>query len=216
MCAGMLSLPFALSLTGVIPGTTLMAIAAGMAGFGLHLLTKCGELVCNRDGTFAALARHTYPRLAPVFEAAVALKCLGVAIGYLTIIADLIPVIIQAFAKSDGTEAWYYSRFIWVSIIVGGIAPVTYMQRIDSLKYTSFLGLVGVAYLLILSIVMYVQAVSRTGSFLANAALFVRLSVGSFRAFPIMVFAFTCPQNVRNPLGQGPCDVACVDAADPE
>lgn len=177
-----------------------MIIASTMAMFGLHLLTKASELVCNRDATFAALSSHTYPRLAPVFEVAIALKCLGVAISYLTIIGDLIPTIFEAFIPSDPSTSgtrWFYSRFIWMSVIVGAIGPVTFMKRIDSLKYTSFLGLVGVAYLLILSIIMYIQAVFKTGSILADAKLFVNLSIGAFRAFPIMVFAFTCPQNVN-------------------
>lgn len=197
----MLSLPFALSLTGVIPGGALMIIAATMAVFGLHLLTKAAELVCNRDATFTALSSHTYPRLAPVFEIAIALKCLGVAISYLTIIGDLIPTILEAFIPSDpkGGTRWFYSRFIWMSVIVVAIGPVTFMKRIDSLKYTSFLGLIGVAYLLTLSVLMYIQAVFNTGSILGDAKLFVTLSIGAFRAFPIMVFAFTCPQNVQYP-----------------
>lgn len=196
----MLSLPFAFSLVGVIPGSALMLTAASMAIFGLHLLTRSGELVCNRDATFAALAGHTYPRLAPVFEGAIALKCIGVAISYLTIIGDLIPGIFKAFTGSlstDDTPRWYYSRFIWVTIVVAAISPVTFMKRIGSLKYTSFLGLIGVAYLLVLSVAIYIIAMFDTGSLFADAKFFVKLSIGSFRAFPIMVFAFTCPQNVK-------------------
>src|SRR4051812_32787315 len=106
----MLSLPFAFSLVGVIPGTGLVLIAATMAGFGLHLLTKACNLVCNRAGSFAALASHTYPKLSPVFDLAIALKCTGVAISYLTIIADLIPETMRAFT-GDSSEVvagkWY-------------------------------------------------------------------------------------------------------------
>lgn len=194
--AGMLSLPFAFSLVGIFPGTALLVLATAMTIFGLYLLAKASYEVCDRTGSFAALSAVSYPRLTPLFDLAVALKCLGVSIGYLKIIGDLLPATIKGFQSSSDESAWYLNRIIWVSAITAGIAPVTFMKRMDSLKYTSFLGLMSVVYLLVLSVVMYIQTIMTTGSIFGYGALITKLDISSFRAFPIMVFAFCCHQNL--------------------
>lgn len=194
--AGMLSLPFAFSLVGIIPGTILMCLAAVMSAFGLYVLTKASYEVSNRDGSFATLAAATYPRLAPLFDLAVALKCLCVLIGYLKIIGDLLPATIQAF--SSNTEvSWYESRLLWVTAISLFISPVVFMRRMDSLKYTSFLGMISVAYLLVLSAVLWGTTMVSTGNIFGYGSLFTPISLISLRSYPIMVFAFCCHQNVR-------------------
>lgn len=194
---GMLSLPFAFSLVGILPGAFLLFLATAMSIFGLYLLAKASHQTCNRDGSFAALSAVTYPRLAPVFDGAVALKCLGVAIGYLKIIGDLLPETIKGFTNNTTSGgAWYLNRVMWVSVIVVCISPATFMKRIDSLKYTSFLGLMSVAYLLVLSIITWIQSFAETGNLFGYGQLITKLTPSSFRAFPIMVFAFCCHQNL--------------------
>lgn len=193
----MLSLPFALSLVGLVPGALLMAAAALMSAFGLYLLAKASYVVCDRTGSFATLSAATYPRLAPVFDLAVALKCTGVAIGYLKIVGDLLPATVRGLVPvAAGAAPWYLGRLLWVTAVVVAIAPVTFMRRMDSLKYTSFLGLLSVAYLLGLSAVLWVRAAGATGRLLGHCRLVVPVRLGSLRAFPIMVFAFTCHQNL--------------------
>ncbi len=196
----MLSLPFAFSLVGIIPGVGLLLLATTMSIFGLYLLAKASYEVCDRNGSFAALSAVTYPRLTPLFDTAVALKCLGVAIGYLKIVGDLLPETIKGLsttAKPDEYNPWYLNRIIWVSIIVAGISPVTFMKRMDSLKYTSFLGLVSVLYLLTLSLTMWFQTIASTKSLFGYGSLVAPFSISAFRSFPIMVFAFCCHQNVN-------------------
>lgn len=169
-----------------------------MSIFGYFLLVKSSYEVCGRKGGFGPLATASYPKLSPVFDFAVAFKCLGVAIGYLKIIGDLIPEMIQGFSSKplNGTLPWYMNRIVWVTVTLVAVSPTAFMKRMDSLKYTSFLGLISVIYLVVLSVVMWIGTIGSTGSFIGYGKLFVKLTPSCFRAFPMMVFAFGGQQNV--------------------
>lgn len=199
----MLSLPFAFSLVGILPGILLFIVAASMSIFGYFLLVRSSYEVCGRKGGFGPLASASYPKLAPVFDFAVAFKCLGVAIGYLKIIGDLIPEMIQGLKSSPVPKdavPWYMNRIVWVTVTLMAISPTAFMKRMDSLKYTSFLGLTSVIYLVVLSSVMWIRTIGSTGSFIGYGKLFTKLTPSCFRAFPMMVFAFGGQQNVPSGL----------------
>lgn len=169
-----------------------------MSIFGYFLLVRSSYEVCGRRGGFGPLAYASYPRLAPVFDFAVAFKCLGVAIGYLKIIGDLIPEMIQGFIRVPKNDPpWYMHRIFWVSMTLLAISPTASMKRMDSLKYTSFLGLTSVLYLGVLSIVMWIGTIGKTRSLIGHGQLFTKLTPSCFRAFPMMVFAFGGQQNVQ-------------------
>lgn len=204
--AGMLSLPFAVSLVGILPAAILLIISLIMAVLGLFFLALCADRVCNRDATFASVSKHTFPSLSPLFDAAIAIKCVGVAISYLSIVADLLPIVIEAIffdgletgtQPTSGAGKVFTSRLFWVSATVLGIAPVVFLPKMDSLKYTSFFGLGSVAYLLVLSFVLLGQQWKELGNpFGQGFALFVPLTWSSMKSFSIFVFAFTCHQNL--------------------
>jgi amino acid permease len=69
-----------------------MIIYAGVtSALGLYFLSQCAERVGGRNHTFSSLSQVIWPKLGVVFDAAVAIKCLGVATSYLIIIGDIIP-----------------------------------------------------------------------------------------------------------------------------
>lgn len=76
------------------------------------------------------------------------------------------------------------------------VIPLSFLRRLDSLKYTSVIALISIGYLVIL--VLY--------HFLKGDTLEERGDVRVFKwagpvetlaAFPVIVFAYTCHQNVR-------------------
>lgn len=70
----------------------------------------------------------------------------------------------------------------------------------DSLKYTSFLGLGGVAYLFVLSLVMFLGYNASLSQSISNIKLFVPFTFSSLSAFATFVFALNCHQNVPDRL----------------
>lgn len=74
--------------------------------------------------------------------------------------------------------------------------PLSYLRRLDSLKYTSIAALVSISYLVVLVVYHFVK-----GDTIADRGP-VRVihwagPVATLGSLPVIVFAFTCHQNVR-------------------
>src|SRR5947208_2878014 len=93
--AGLLAMPSALSKMGIFLGIFVIAWAGLTSGFGLYLQTRCARYVDRGHVSFAALSQLTYPNLSVLFDAAIAIKCFGVAVSYLIIIGDLMPGVVE-------------------------------------------------------------------------------------------------------------------------
>ena len=115
MGSGMLAMPLALSRMGIILGTIVILWAGLTAGFGLYLQTKCARYLDRGAASFFALSQITYPNLAVLFDAAIAIKCFGVGVSYLIIIGDLMPGVVRGFSEDAGGVAFLVDRRFWVT-----------------------------------------------------------------------------------------------------
>lgn len=75
------------------------------------------------------------------------------------------------------------------------VIPLSYLRRLDSLKYTSIAALVSMAYLVVLVVYHFVK-----GDTMADRGP-IRVGhwagpVPTLSSLPVIVFAFTCHQNV--------------------
>lgn len=73
--------------------------------------------------------------------------------------------------------------------------PLSFLRRLDSLKYTSVIALVSIGYLVILVVYHFVK-----GDTIADRGpvKYLRWSsaIDALGSFPVIVFAYTCHQNV--------------------
>jgi amino acid permease len=81
------------------------------------------------------------------------------------------------------------------------VIPLSFLRRLDSLKYTSVIALVSIAYLVVLVVAHYLK-----GDTIADRGT-VRVfqwagPVSTLAAFPVMVFAYTCHQNMFSILNE--------------
>jgi amino acid permease len=81
------------------------------------------------------------------------------------------------------------------------VIPLSFLRRLDSLKYTSIIALFSIAYLVILVVAHYIK-----GDTLADRGT-VRVfewagPVPALAAFPVIVFAYTCHQNMFSILNE--------------
>lgn len=81
------------------------------------------------------------------------------------------------------------------------VIPLSFLRRLDSLKYTSIIALFSIAYLVILVVAHYFK-----GDTLADRG-HVRVfqwsgPVSALAAFPVIVFAYTCHQNMFSILNE--------------
>jgi amino acid permease len=137
------------------------------------------------------------PKFVWLIDAAVAIKCFGVATSYLVIIGGVMPEAMQAMGSS-----WpWQDRHLWISLSLGLVAPIAFQNSLEILKFTSTLSVVFVSFvtLVIISFAFPssgLDACSSGGSdcvgqkFAANPD-----GLALAGALPLFIFAFTCQQN---------------------
>jgi amino acid permease len=75
------------------------------------------------------------------------------------------------------------------------VIPLSFLRRLDSLKYTSLVALVSIAYLVVLIVYHFIK-----GDTMADRGDIRVIEWGGLiqvlKSFPVIVFAYTCHQNV--------------------
>ena len=188
--SGMLAMPSAIASVGFVPGALVICLFGYASFFGLHLLAKCA-VYTGRHSSFNAISRLTYPNAAIFFDFAIAIKCFGVAVSYLIIVGDLMPQAMLNMFDIDESHLFANRRF-WISCCMAIVVPFSFLRRLDSLKYTSFIALTAIVYIFMLVIFFFFDSArisqGETHVFEPHWSFFARL--------PIFVFAFTCHQNL--------------------
>jgi amino acid permease len=91
-------------------------------------------------------------------------------------------------------------RRCWIAFSLATVCgPVSYLRKLDSLKYTSSIAILAVVYLTV--IVVYYAIVPDFP--LPESIDYFRFSTDFFAKLPIFIFAFTCHQNVKNVYSLG-------------
>lgn len=79
------------------------------------------------------------------------------------------------------------------------VIPLSFLRRLDSLKYTSVIALVSIGYLVILVVYHFFKGDTKSDR---GDIRFVRWggAVPFLTSVPVIVFAYTCHQNVSSLL----------------
>lgn len=192
--AGTLAMPSILSHMGIMLGTVLIVWSGIMAALGLYLQGKCARYLDRGTSSFFALSQITYPNAAVLFDLAIAVKCFGVGVSYMIIIGDLMPGVVLGF--NDHAEQYPYlvDRHFWITAFMLLVIPLSFLKRLDSLKYTSIVALVSIGYLIVLVIYHFASDPHADPS---NIRVIKWAGpVETLSALPVVVFAYTCHQNV--------------------
>lgn len=77
------------------------------------------------------------------------------------------------------------------------VIPLSFLRRLDSLKYTSVVALISIGYLVILVFAHFVMGDTKAER---GPIRFVHPegAVAFLSSLPVIVFAFTCHQNVSH------------------
>ncbi|ORZ08194.1 transmembrane amino acid transporter protein-domain-containing protein [Absidia repens] len=193
---GMLAMPSAMASVGLLPGVFVIVLSAVASGLGLYLLSCCARKTKGRHASFFAISKLTWPKMAVVFDLAIAIKCFGVAVSYLIIMGDLMPQVVLSFSKEAENIALLMDRRFWITLLMAtAVLPLSFLRKLDSLKYTSVVALIAVVYLC--AIVMDYYWFS--DDFVPpppDSVEWFTFSTKFFSYLPVFVFAFTCHQNI--------------------
>jgi len=189
-------MPSAMSHFGLTLGVILIVWCGLTSAFGLYLQSRCSRYIDRGSSSFFALSQITYPNAAVVFDAAIAIKCFGVGVSYMIIIGDLMPGVAEYFGSESAGLAFLADRKFWITVFfLFFIIPLNFPKRLDSLKYTSIVALFSIGYLVIL--VLYHFSHDEYPN-KGDVNLITWLGpVEALRSLPVVIFAYTCHQNVR-------------------
>ncbi|KAI9045368.1 putative amino acid transporter [Aspergillus affinis] len=199
--AGVLAMPLAVSHMGIVLGVCVVLWSGVTAGFGLYLQSRCAQYLDRGQASFFALSQITYPNAAVVFDAAIAIKCFGVGVSYLIIIGDLMPGVVQGFVGDSPDYDFLVDRHFWVTAFMLVVIPLSYLRRLDSLKYTSIAALVSMSYLVVLVVYHFVVGDTLADKGPVRVVHWAGL-VPTLSSLPVIVFAFTCHQNMFSILNE--------------
>ncbi|CAL5871237.1 uncharacterized protein PFLUO_LOCUS5485 [Penicillium psychrofluorescens] len=199
--AGVLAMPLAISHMGISLGVCVILWSGVTAGFGLYLQSRCAQYLDRGSASFFALSQLTYPNAAVVFDAAIAIKCFGVGVSYLIIIGDLMPGVVQGFIGGDPAYEFLVDRHFWVTAFMLIVIPLSYLRRLDSLKYTSIAALVSMAYLVVLVVYHFIKGDTKADRGPIRGIHWAG-PVPALSSLPVIVFAFTCHQNMFSILNE--------------
>jgi len=150
--AGMLGLPYAFANSGVALGGVWFVITGFGEAYAIHLLAKC--VIKERKFSFRALAKKTlkFKGKEHFVNAILAFNCFGYCCGYLVVFGQLLPDIVRDFFHPP-TGSILLNPTFWITIMVWVIAfPLVCLKSLNSLKFTSTLGFVGIAYIAIVTV----------------------------------------------------------------
>ncbi|KAI1171310.1 transmembrane amino acid transporter [Nemania sp. FL0916] len=198
--AGTLAMPSALSHFGMVLGVIVILWSGFTSAFGLYLQSRCARYLDRGTSSFFALSQLTYPNAAVIFDAAIAIKCFGVGVSYMIIIGDLMPGVVEGFDSSAASIPYLMDRNFWITVFMLVIIPLSFLRRLDSLKYTSIIALVAIGYLIVLVVYHFstdvlaprdkIRVIQWAGPVEALASL------------PVVIFAYTCHQNMFSILNE--------------
>ncbi|KAF7557498.1 hypothetical protein G7046_g6036 [Stylonectria norvegica] len=198
--AGTLAMPSVMSHMGIMLGVLLIIWSGITASFGLYLQSRCARYLDRGTASFFALSQITYPNAAVIFDAAIAVKCFGVGVSYMIIIGDLMPGVMLGFNSNAAEIPYLVDRNFWITAFMLLIIPLSFLRRLDSLKYTSIVALVSIGYLIVL--VIYHFSVDPHAPPSEVRVVKWAGAVATLSALPVVVFAYTCHQNMFSILNE--------------
>ncbi|KAB5528964.1 amino acid transporter [Coniochaeta sp. 2T2.1] len=198
--AGTLAMPAALSHFGIMLGSMLIVWCGVTSAFGLYLQARSARYLDRGTSSFFALSQLTYPNAAVVFDAAIAIKCFGVGVSYLIIIGQLMPGVVRGFDSRADDLPFLVDRQFWVTAFMLVIIPLSFLRRLDSLKYTSIVALVSIGYLIVL--VVYHFAADDKSDRGDLRIITWEGPIGALKNLPVVIFAYTCHQNMFSILNE--------------
>lgn len=236
--SSVLGLPYAYSHTGWVLGTLLILAGAASSAFALHTLSLCalrlnaetdkkksvskgGESSAVDGATFYSVGKATLPSLTLLIDVAIALKCFGVAISYLIVVGDLMPLVMT---QASATPFWK-ARELWVVLGWLGAAPFAVLKDLTSLSTISSLAIIFVAVFALL-VVCYGTGIggmdpcdsngsgasgsggSGSSDSCKGETHWAILDLQSCKVLPIFVFGFTC-QQVSGHVPQSSSSLLC-------
>jgi len=188
--AGILALPYAVKEAGLVLGMICMICMCLTLAFTLKILVWTNRLHPEAKSYEKLVLSLFGARASILVTFSVILTTFGACTGFLVIIADLLPPIVELMVGAD--YEWVYSR-ITVALVVSifGILPLASLKNFNSLRFSSTMAIVSVTFTVFVVVFRSAQhfPLSETTKSQIN---YFNFDFGVFDALPLISFAFGC------------------------
>ncbi|KAL7517780.1 hypothetical protein ACHAWX_002670 [Stephanocyclus meneghinianus] len=215
--AGALSLPYAFSLTGLIPGVVLLLFSGGITVLSIDAIVS--SCVHTKLFKYEEVAVTLVGRAAGrALEVSLLVFCFGTAVAYIVAVGDILDMGVRSLVHFDGQDEeegdgkwgiFGYSRekvmvLFWLCVMF----PLSLQRHVEGLEKFSSLGVLSIVFLVLAAVIhsimngeMFLNDKKHSQMETTNVAnLRTMLWPDSFwdvvQAFPIIIFAFSCQVNV--------------------
>jgi len=141
--AGALSLPYAVSLCGIILGFILLLLGGLLTVYSIHLLLHIRSK--TRLASYEDLATQAFSSKGAIFvEVNIILFCFGTCVAYIVTLSDIICPVLELFLP----HSFFTSRaFVVIALTIFVLFPISLIEKMSSLAFASFLGVFAIVYL---------------------------------------------------------------------
>lgn len=191
--AGILSLPFAVNLSGLYLGISLFIFGMVVSLYSCQLLVLAAEKTGKL--TYESIAGELYgPRMRKFAEINMIINNYGTVIGYIVLLKDLIPNALGLFGVKNSLLR---NSYLWGSLITMCLVyPLSLKKEISALRYTSFLSTCTCFYLAFAVLYSFFSETEDTNSAFANAPPARFGAYNILASMSYVIFSFTCHPNV--------------------
>ena len=195
--SGILSLPFALSQTGIVTGFILLVVTMFLNAYSSLLLASLGTHISAdyQTLTTAVLGRKfgTFFNYLLIVDAIMNLDV------YLIIIKNLFPAAIVGIFGADAVPSPFDSPTFWgVVLILGCFFPLALLREVKNLQYLGMVGFIAIFYFVVLVVVEFFILVPTTerSESVSAAFSFDRSITQIFSSLPLFIYGYTFQFNV--------------------
>jgi len=207
--AGALSLPYAISLTGIIFGVMFLLLSAYLTIISINIIIEaCVETQLYKFEDVSK--RLVGSSLSIALEASLLVFCFGTAVAYIVAVGDILDQgfhSITSLWEPGSTFVTIYSRkrvmiLFWTVMLL----PLSLQTKLKRLEKFSSLGVLSIIFLVIAAVIHSIihGDVIESGTNSREVStpvdlrslLWPKSFLSMLQAFPIIIFAFSCQVNV--------------------
>jgi amino acid permease len=208
--AGALSLPYAISMTGIIFGVMFLLLSAYLTIISINIIIEA--CVVTQQFKFEDVSKRLVgPHMSIALEASLLVFCFGTAVAYIVAVGDILDQGLHSITslwEADSKFVSIYSRervmiLFWTVMLL----PLSLQTKLKRLEKFSSLGVLSIIFLVIAAVIHSIIHGDVIGSGAnsqeeaatsaeVNSLLWPKSFVSMLQAFPIIIFAFSCQVNV--------------------
>lgn len=206
--AGALSLPYAMSLTGIVFGVLLLLLSAYLTILSINIIIEA--CVVTQQFKFEDVSKRLAgPSMAIALEASLLVFCFGTAVAYIVAVGDILDQGLHSITNlwEPGSKfvSMYSKERVMILFWTVMLLPLSLQTKLKRLEKFSSLGVLSIIFLVISAVIHSIIH----GDVIASGAnssssppvevmslLWPKSFVSMLQAFPIIIFAFSCQVNV--------------------